>query len=226
MAKRLCFFSKFNDDIFYEQEFEFEYFNGFAITQKHKSIDSFHNEILKIYPQAKVVEVSRKSKNLIGVKLSAFNLKIYNAQYNKYLPVECVFQSSKVFENGIQYKDLLLVEPIIAKRDERLKTSGKIIAFNYEGIEYPNVPRTLFYDWIYINALWQNKEILEELAKYDAFTDIEFNQNKSLNCQARSCAIAVSLFKQGLLEDYLKDLDLFKSIYKGTDPLIEQMTLF
>ena len=54
-----------------------------------------------------------------------------------------------------------------------------------------------------------------ELIKYNAFTDIEFNDEKSKNCQARSVAIAVSLYKKGLLEKYLSDKELFKTIYKG-----------
>jgi len=39
------------------------------------------------------------------------------------------------------------------------------------------------------------------LYKYDAFTDIAFNPAKSINCQARSCALFVSLMKHGLLQE-------------------------
>lgn len=34
---------------------------------------------------------------------------------------------------------------------------------------------------------------------HDCFTDIEFNPKKSLNCQARSCALAVALKRAGTL---------------------------
>ncbi len=47
---------------------------------------------------------------------------------------------------------------------------------------------------------------------YDAFTDIEFNPQKSINCQAEAAAVYVSLRKQGLLEEALKNKDSFKEI--------------
>ena len=43
------------------------------------------------------------------------------------------------------------------------------------------------------------------LLKFDAFNDIEFNPEKSFNCQARSCALYVSLLETGLLHDALAD---------------------
>ena len=51
----------------------------------------------------------------LGVKLSAFNLKL-----NGYT-LENIFQSSKVFSNGGPYRDLMNVAPKEAKRDGRLQ---------------------------------------------------------------------------------------------------------
>lgn len=48
--------------------------------------------------------------------------------------------------------------------------------------------------------------------EYDAFTDIAFNPQKSINCQAEAAAIYVSLKKQGLLEEALKDKENFRKI--------------
>ena len=45
----------------------------------------------------------------------------------------------------------------------------------------------------------------EQLLSYDAFTDIMFNPQKQNNCQAKSVAIFVSLYKAGRLEEALKD---------------------
>jgi len=41
------------------------------------------------------------------------------------------------------------------------------------------------------------------LARFEAFTDIEFNPDKSVNCQARSCALYVALSAKELLADAL-----------------------
>ena len=40
----------------------------------------------------------------------------------------------------------------------------------------------------------------KKLLAYDAFTDIEFNPNRGLSCQASAAAVYVSLARQGLLE--------------------------
>ena len=53
---------------------------------------------------------------------------------------------------------------------------------------------------------------------------MEFNPQKSLNCQARSVAIFVSLYKKGLLEQYLDNKELFKTIY--SNKIQEQLKLF
>ena len=44
---------------------------------------------------------------------------------------------------------------------------------------------------------------------FDAFTDIEFNPQKSLNCQAEAVALFVSLKKNNLLQKVLKNKDDF-----------------
>jgi len=47
----------------------------------------------------------------------------------------------------------------------------------------------------------ENPELAEQVMEFDAFTDIEFNPNKSLNCQARAAALFVAMKKLGRLEE-------------------------
>ena len=54
-----------------------------------------------------------------------------------------------------------------------------------------------FYSWIYLNALMQNKSLMEKILTYDAFTDIEFNPKKSINCQAYSAAMITGAYRKG-----------------------------
>ena len=84
---------------------------------------------------------------------------------------------------------MLEVSPKEAKRDERHKNSGKLMSFCLDGEEWGLEPKTLFYDYIYVKALVDNKGKNLDLSEYIWFTDIEFNPNKSINCQARSAAI-------------------------------------
>ena len=219
MALRPFFKVGSGDKFYYEEYIEFEFFSGFSITQKQKSIDSMHKEILKKEPNAKILEVSRKGNTELGNKLSAFNLKL--TINDEFVPVENVFQSSKKFDKGGPFIDLLHVLPKDAKRDERLKNSGKLVSFYCYGRDWPLEPKSFFYDWIYISALAHDRPLCESLLSYDTFTDIEFNPKKSFNCQARSVAIFVTLMKQNKVKEFLTSLDKFHEIYKGFTPSLQ-----
>ena len=56
-----------------------------------------------------------------------------------------------------------------------------------------------FYSWLYFLALKQNKKLTSEILNYQAFTDIEFNPEKSLNCQAYSAALYSSMINNNIL---------------------------
>lgn len=206
MASKLCFISDKNN-IVIEKNVTFTYIKGMSFSQKQKNVLSFHKSILESFPNSKILEVSTKSLDRLGTLLSAFNLELDGKK------IECIFQSSKVFENDIQYEQLLNVSPLEAKHFIRDTAKGNIINFRYKNINYPINPKSLFYDYIYISALNQNKNIGDELMKYDIFTDIEFNEKKSINCQARACAIYKSLRLSNKLDYYLSSIDNFKKIY-------------
>ena len=128
------------------------------------------------------------------------------------MPLECAFQGSKVFERGGPYTDLYGADVRDAKRDPRLRDSGVLIAFDFEGITFPLEPRTAFYDWLYVNAIYPHREWLMRLNRYAGFTDIEFNPERSVNCQARSCALFVSLMAKGLLETAVESPEAFMAM--------------
>ena len=179
--------------------FEFDWNAGLSVSQKQKNIAALHSAI-KRQKGEDALEISTKSLVEMGRSLSAFNLKLDGVL------LECVYQSSKVFERGGPYLDLLEVKPKDAKRDERLQTSGKLIGFEYGSDKWPLEPTTAFYDYIYVKSAlsqFSAEELMETLKNYDWFTDIEFNPNKSLNSQAR----AVALLKSLLMSDALFVLD-------------------
>lgn len=223
MAEKMVFLSSMDSSFFEEHIVEYKYYSGFAITQKQKSIRSLHDAIQKIYPTKAVLEISTKSEREEGVKLSAFNLPFYHEELQQHRHIENVFQSSKVFENGGPYRELLNVSPRDAKRDVRLTESGRLIGFELYGVRWPLEPKTMFYDWIYITALKGNMSLAKELLKYDIFTDIEFNHKKSLNCQARAAAIFVSLCRRNLLDVKTESPKAFRSIYSSDEG--EQISL-
>ncbi len=212
MANRPVFASVEGTPFYKTVNCEFEWFPGFSNAQKQRSLMALHKSFTNRYPDLKVLEISSKSMQEHGKDLSAFYLKKYVPELGESIPVECVFQSGKVFEHGGPFRGLMKVTPREAKRDDRLRTSGKLIGFKFDGKDFPKGPRTIFYDYIYINALLENEELAKELLKYDAFTDIEFNPEKSFNCQAKAAATFVSLTRMGLIEQ-VRDFDSFKKIY-------------
>lgn len=208
MAQRLAFYTTQNNTV-EEKMFNFEWMPGLSVVQKKRSIKNLHNAI-----NGKTLEVSTKSDYELGIKLSAFNLMIDD------IPVECIFQSSKCFTEGGPYTDLIKVSPKEAKRDERLKNSGSLIGFEYDGYFWRLDTNTAFYDYIYINAVKKSfsKNEINEILQYEFFTDIEFNHNKSLNTQARAVAIIKALLQiYGEIPDIgspEKFLKLYKEIVK------------
>lgn len=211
MAIRPVFVTSIKDDLCVRKNIEFEYCSGFSIKQQQKSIMNLHNAFLEKEKNKKILEISSKSKDELGIKLSAFNL-IIKTKSGKEFSVESAFQASKIFEKGGPYKDLLDVSPRDAKKDLRLKNSGNVIGFYINGNYFPIEPTTYFYNWLYINTLHMYHELTEQIIKFDAFTDIVFNPNKSINCQAEAAAIYVSLYKRGLLEIALKSKEDFLEI--------------
>ena len=192
---------------------EFEWFPGMAMSQSRKSIASLHQSAKKQAGLTDVLEISSKSPTELGVSLSAFNLMIRTVKHEREFSLECAYQASKVFEHGGPFLDLLNVKSSEAKRDPRLNQYGRLIKFRFFGNDWPLVPRTAFYDWLYINALHKRPELAEKVLTYRAFSDIAFNPNKSINCQAYAAALYVSLYERGLLsEDLLRDQRIYLSV--------------
>jgi len=192
---------------------DFKWFPGMSKSQKQKSIESLHFAA-KNSDISPILEISSKSKVPVGVELSAFNLMIITKQ-QKTFSVEAAFQSSKVFEKGGPYIDLLEGTSRQAKKDNRLKESGNLTHFSFFSTKFPIKPRTFFYDWLYINALEQNKNLSDQLLTYKGFTDIEFNPKKAINCQAFSAALYVSLTSMGKLTDAVASSDSFLKIMQS-----------
>ncbi len=220
MAERTVFAPLIGSEIGVKQhKVEFKWFAGMAKTQKQKSIKSLHEAASNKNGIEPILEISSKSAGKLGVQLSAFNLMI--AKVGGDFSVECAFQGSKVFEQGGPYDDLLKVPSREAKKDARLTTSGNLKEFCYLGDKFPTTPRTFFYDWLYINALKDSDLLSDKFLKYKGYTDIEFNPDKSINCQAYSAALYTSLCHAGRLEAALKSAEAFKKIlaaeYKSRD---------
>lgn len=187
---------------------EFVWHPGMAVSQKQKSIASLHEAAEQMLGAGPFLEVSTRSPNALGARLSAFNLTLSHPKAARPVSVECAFQAGKVFGDNGPFLDLLTVSSGEAKRDPRLQDSGPLTSFRFGAEAWPLKPRTAFYDWLYINALI-GSGLIEEVADAAGFTDIEFNPAKSINCQAHSVALAVALRHRGMLDSALASKDVF-----------------
>jgi len=199
------------------RDIQFEWFPGFAVVQKQKSIESLHSNAVSSYGDMKILEISSKSKDELGIELSAFNLMITTKKHQKTFSVESAFQGSKVFENGGPFIDLLSKTSREAKKDPRLRSSGKLTKFSFYDTEWELEPKTLFYDWLYIKALLNKPELINQILAFDAFTDIEFNPEKSINCQAYSAALFVSLVKRNILDEAFQSVEGYRNLIRPSN---------
>ncbi len=186
---------------------------GFAAIQKKKNIKALH-KAAAVAGYSPLLEISTKSNRKVGRHLSAFHLKVHRSGLGE-IPLECAFQGSKVFEGGGPYTDLYSADVRSAKRDPRLKSSGRLVGFKFENFCFPLQPKTVFYDWLYVNAIYPHREWLTILYRFAGFTDIEFNPDRSINCQARSCALFVALMSKNLLESAVESPGAFIRLLSG-----------
>lgn len=171
------------------------------------------------------LEVSSKSIELMGQALSAFNLKVLHPSAGK-ISLESAFQGSKVFERSGHISHAYNMDPRDAKTIAREANSNDSLkGFQWVDRFWPLEPKSWFYDWLYISAVLQSHpEAPNLLRTYDAFTDIEFNPQKSFNCQARSCAIISATADDSELIRFINEPDAM--IYDSETRVPDQARLF
>ncbi|NOH99405.1 hypothetical protein [Vibrio sp. 99-70-13A1] len=208
MADRPIFIPKVDEVGVKEVNINFKWHSGFALVQKQKTIHELHERACGL-GFSNILEISSKSPDTLGVNLSAFNLLITTQKKNQSFSVESAFQGSKVFDQGGPYLDLFAVDSKTAKKDPRIKSSGNLECFLFFNQKFPILPRTYFYDWLYINALMQHPKLAEQVMLFNGFSDIEFNPEKSINCQAHAVALFISLISNGIPQQDLKNPESF-----------------
>lgn len=216
MATRPVFEIGYSAPYYIEQPIDFVWNKGLNINQKRKNVIALHEAYRTKFSTKHILEISSKSLQADGLPLSAFKLQKYVPSLQKTLPVENIYQGGKVFENGGPCLDMYDMTAREAKKDDRLHSLGSVTGFYYEGQNYPIDCYDAFYNWIYINALIENPRLSAPLLNYNAFTDIEFNPQNGVSCQARSAAIFVSLMKLEKM-DVFKSFELFtQTVYQNT----------
>jgi len=205
MATRSVYFIKGNSVC--KDDIQIKWESGFAYSQKQKNIENLHEAISKKYGINKemILEVSTKSPLELGKMLSSINLKFRVKNDDYYF--ESVYQSSKVFSNGllgeVHHPEWIELESFEAKKAS--KTIGlPLLEFRFNSQTFPLEPPTMFFDWLYIRCIHQlNIKFL--LKPYSCFTDIEFNPSRMISTQAHALCLYKNLANQDLVEKYLEN---------------------
>jgi hypothetical protein len=233
MAKRFVFrpVTDKSGILFSETLVDFDWIAGMSKSQNQKWIRNLHRAAREKMGIERVLEISSRSELSLGVELSAFNLNLQLSDLSA--SVECIYQGSKVYENGGPFTDLYSRSSKEAKQDPRLKLSGNLTHFEFNGRVWKLSESPNFYDYLYILALSDYSKS-NQLLDYQAFTDFAYSQSeskfshgRSFNCQARSAAIYVSLCSLNQLGSYLEDPEKF-SLGSGaaSQTEISQLNLF
>lgn len=210
MAQRPLYIPSSSKDLLVETIIiDFDWIAGRELDKKQDCILALHSASAQQADINSILEVSSKSHQKLGSALSAFNLSFQTKQ-NRNISLESLYHSSKVFQKAGPFKDILYMDSLSAKRDYRLKSSGELIAFESNGTKWDLEPKTMFYDWIYLNVLMRNEKLHNDILKYDAFTDIEFNPKRSINCQAYSVALFKRLMEMNDLDKVLQSHENYK----------------
>ena len=201
-----------------ERFFTIRWHPGFALSQKEKNIEELHR-VAAENGLTPLLEISSKSQLKTGRHMSAFHMTADTKELGA-IKLELAFQGSKVFERGGPFTDLYRKgdqEIGEAKRDPRLKESGRVIGFRFQGIDFPNEPKTAFYDYLYCSFLIKHKDWAVSLYKYAAFTDVEFNPSRSINCQARAAALFLSLMKREQFDEAMQSPESFVNKLRNSE---------
>ena len=216
MANRPVYIALEEFPYFQRVDVDFKFYQGHSDKQRRLSINSLHAAFSILYPEKSVLEISTKSENPLGVKLSAFNLPVKIPNSDNFALLESAYQGSKVFENGGPFADLFDKPARYAKVNGRLRTSGALVAFQFGEEKFSLEPKNFFYNWLYITALAAQNELAAKILNYEAFTDIVFNPKKSISTQANAAAIFVGLSRAGLIESAVENKENFlKIVYQG-----------
>ncbi|MBQ9156264.1 MAG: hypothetical protein IJ137_05745 [Eubacterium sp.] len=221
MAVKSVFISKNSYPYFEEIQVKIDWFQGFALSQKRKNELAVHHNFLSKYPSNKVLEISGASLNTLGQKLSAMHLSKQTEQ--GLTTVESAYQCSRIYydveadEYIGPFPEYLFLDGKTSKKLVKSASKGLdsyVYLFDHMKFGSPEFHISLFYDFIYMNALLEkeNYSVTKELinGNYNAFTDLATN---SRNSQARSAAIFVGLHQACLLDeitDYKRYHELFR----------------
>ena len=180
--------------------------------------DTLHEELklayAKKYKADKVLEISSKSPQRLGSELRGSRLML-TTPYNEISSVDRIYLSSQKFSYGGPFHSFLqLKEADIYQTLAAIKL-GKLQRFEYGNLRWPAQEARLFYNWLYLKALYEKEGGYEDVLNYNAFSDVQANEWDPFSySQAQSAALFVLLHEHQLLHQAMKSPNHFRNIVR------------
>ena len=140
----------------------------------------------------RVLEISSRSDEPLGRRLSAMHLRAAGPDGDRGLPVESIYQAAKCYGDGGP-DDQPITNGYDAKRHDRERRSaGPLRGFHHQGTFWPAASGSAFYDRLWIQAA-AGASATRAVQGYDAYSDQFHRPGQSVACQARSAAMLAGL---------------------------------
>lgn len=199
-----------NPQLVHTHEVDFQWMPGRTPQQVKVNVAKLHAAAghRKLAP---LLHVSPDSDDPLGVRVSASNLAVENA--NSFLiPLGAAFEGSKVFTGGGPFTDLFRKREDEIAADQRLTDSGTHIGFRFMDLEWGMKAETMFYDWLVLHAIHRHPKLASGIRRFKGFTDIDCQSGVQAACHARSCALYVAMTEKNRLQEGFEDQNMFLNI--------------
>jgi len=106
-----------------EKNIDFKWYPGMALVQKQKTISAMHS-VAKEQGITPILEISSKSPDELGVKLSAFNLIITTKIQKNHFQWRQLFKEAKFLKKEAHLLNYLMVPCVLQKKIQGLEPQG------------------------------------------------------------------------------------------------------
>ena len=215
MAKRPVFVTSEEPPFYKEELVEFKWLRGRTLKVAKENSRSLRDAALE--KGVHVYEISRAGEDFS--ELSAFNLLV-RVDDKREIPLEVVYQYAKLWEgepesvplNSLPSSNQRVKKSRAAKKEAKERGKDKkLVGFQINfgdgvKIDFPNEPVDSFFNWLYIVALRQHRNLHKRLLRLIeahpqqpiGFSDIFFAPHSKkvirYNCQARAVAQYLSIY--------------------------------
>ena len=195
------------DGLCLRQVTRYEWFAGgnTDLEEKQNRVKSLHNNFNLYRPDFKLLEISSISPQPLGVQVSGLRLRDSKGNL-----IEGVYKGSIDYEGG-QLEDLYYVETAReALTDKRGHELGLFSHYNLYGKRVPTEPITLMRYWLWCDAVYSQKNLLERVLEYNGFTTYFSRPSRDyFGTYPEAASLLVALNTRGTVDEAMKNIESF-----------------